>query len=153
MLSFPTMYLTRVYDNFFKIPIFTGVPAYAGVRSRRRPNKNFFSSKCPEMNFRKSYKSWGPYHIPFISSGVQCTPEGHFDTPPSPGRVKDYMSFKFLFDFRNRIQLMYSIVLRFSDWASGECSIRLSSHSLSLCHWNEVEILSNWLTVQTVFYK
>ena len=87
MLSFPTMYLTRVFDNFFKIPILSGVPAYAGVRSRRRPSKKNFSSKCPEMNFRKSYKSWGPYHIPFTSSGVQCTPGGHFD-PPSPGRVK-----------------------------------------------------------------
>ena len=87
MLSFPTMYLTRVFDNFFKIAIFTGVPAYAGVRSRRRPSKKYFSSKCPEMNFYQSYKSWGPCHISFAYSVMQCTPAGHFDLPPSPGRV------------------------------------------------------------------
>ena len=91
MLRFPTMYLTRVFDNFSNIPIFTGVPAYANVGSRRRPSKIFFSSKCPEINFGKSYKSWGPYHIPFTSSGVQYTPAGHFDPPPVQVGLKRYL--------------------------------------------------------------
>ena len=57
-----------MHNFFFKIPYFTC------VRQREvtpTAQQIFFSSKCPEMNFRKSFESWGPYHILFTTLKVE----------------------------------------------------------------------------------
>ena len=69
---------------------------YTGVHRRKvtlTTREKFFSSKCPLMNFRKSYRSWGPSHIPFTSSGVQCT-LWVILIPPSLGKVKFFKAYK-----------------------------------------------------------